>query len=105
MTDTASVLTPTVYIADDDDCVRTTTIPSPVCETNPGVRPTIRRNLIAIRNTLKVQHNMDIGVTSTTGLTANAIKGTTIHSALNLPIGSHRYTALRSQSLMNLQTK
>ena len=59
LTDTASVLTTTVYTADDDDRVRTTTIPSPVCETNPGVQPTIRRNLINSRenwNYLHLQH-------------------------------------------------
>ena len=49
MTATLTELTPVVYTADDDDCVRTTTIPSPVCATNTGARPTIRRNLMNTR--------------------------------------------------------
>ena len=59
----------------------------------------------AIRTTLRNSHNKEVIVTSTTGLTANALRGTTIHSALNLPIGRRRLTPLRGESLRNLQDK
>ena len=59
----------------------------------------------AIRTTLRISHSKEVIVTSTTGLTANAVGGTTVHSALNLPIGRRKLTPLRGEALRILQDK
>jgi len=59
----------------------------------------------AIRTTLRTSHGQEVIVTSTTGLTANAVGGTTIHSALNLPIGRRALRPLRGSALRTLQDK
>ena len=58
----------------------------------------------SIRTTLKLQFSQDVLVTSTTGITANAIKGVTIHSALNLPVPPRRFCDLSEASMRDFQT-
>ena len=58
-----------------------------------------------IRTTMFTKLNKNVLVTSTTGLTANAINGTTIHSALNLPVGRRKFMNLSSNALKEYQDK
>ena len=59
----------------------------------------------AIRTTLKEKFSQDVVVTSTTGITANAVKGVTVHSALNLPVPPRRYANLSEAAIREFQDK
>ena len=58
-----------------------------------------------IRTTMYTNLNKNVFVTSTTGLTANAINGSTIHSALNLPVGRRKFVNLSPDALKKYQDK